>query len=137
MTWMIEFKNKLPRVLSCFFEDSKHLKAYLSAGSIATWISTKGSKENSISAIDQFRIFTLEWCCFIWWSSISFSSRPQGIINFYIYDFDGSTNSDWPTHDPCGGYRADQLKNVPNPHGNIFIRWKHVRVLRRLRVLIL
>ena len=31
---MIEFKNKLPRVLSCFFEDFKHLKAYLSAGSI-------------------------------------------------------------------------------------------------------
>ena len=52
---MIEFKNKLPRVLSCFFEDFKHLKAYLSAG-IATRISTKGSTENSISAIDQFRI---------------------------------------------------------------------------------
>ena len=48
MTWMIEIKNKLPRVLSCFFEDFKHLKAYLSAGSIATWISTKGSTENSI-----------------------------------------------------------------------------------------
>ena len=48
MTWMTEFKSKLPRVLSCFFEDFKHLKAYLSAGSIATWISTKGSTENSI-----------------------------------------------------------------------------------------
>ena len=51
MTWMIEIKNKLPRVLSCFFEDSRHLKAYLSAGSIATLISTKGLEENSISAI--------------------------------------------------------------------------------------
>ena len=29
MTWMIEIKNKLPRVLSCFFEDSKHLRAHL------------------------------------------------------------------------------------------------------------
>ena len=26
---MIEIKNKLPRVLSCFFEDSKHLRAHL------------------------------------------------------------------------------------------------------------
>ena len=29
MTWMIEIKNKLPRVLSCFFEDSKNLRAHL------------------------------------------------------------------------------------------------------------
>ena len=48
MTWMIEINNKLPQVLSCFFEDSKHLKAHLSAGSIATWISTKASTENFI-----------------------------------------------------------------------------------------
>ncbi|CAH3136643.1 unnamed protein product [Pocillopora meandrina] len=36
--------------------------------------------------------------------------------------FDGSKSSHWPTHDPCGTNRANQLKNVPNPHGNIFIR---------------
>ena len=51
-----------------------------------------------------------------------------------FYYFDGSTNSNWPTHDPCGRYRADHLRNVPNPHGNIFIRWKHVRVFQNLRV---
>lgn len=39
-----------------------------------------------------------------------------------FYYFDGSTKSNWPTHDPCGRYRADHLKNVQNPHGNIFIR---------------
>ena len=39
-----------------------------------------------------------------------------------FYYFDGSKSSHWPTHDPCGTNRADQLKNVPNPHGNIFIR---------------
>ena len=39
-----------------------------------------------------------------------------------FYYFDGSTNSNWPTHDPCGRYRADHLRNVSNPHGNIFIR---------------
>ena len=54
-----------------------------------------------------------------------------------FYYFDGSTNSNWPTHDPCGRYQADHLRNVPNPHGNIFIRWKHVKVFQHLRVPIL
>ena len=64
---MIEIKDKLPRVLSCFFEDTKHLKARLSVDSIATWISTKGSTENSIKVIDQFitgmifEFYTTEW----------------------------------------------------------------------------
>ena len=38
------------------------------------------------------------------------------------YYFDGSTTVAWPTHDPCGGNQANQLKGVANPHGNIFVR---------------
>ena len=38
------------------------------------------------------------------------------------YYFDGNTGSDWPTHDPCGTNKANQLASVANPHGNIFVR---------------
>ena len=40
---------------------------------------------------------------------------------FYYY-FDGSTGIEWPTHDPCGENGGNHVKNVVNPHGNIFIR---------------
>ena len=38
------------------------------------------------------------------------------------YYFDGNTGSSYPTHDPCGKDQENNLKGVPNPHGNIFIR---------------
>ena len=38
------------------------------------------------------------------------------------YYFDGSTSGNSPTHDPCGRNRANQVKGVVNPHGNIFVR---------------
>ena len=38
------------------------------------------------------------------------------------YYFDGSTYSSWPTHDPCGKGKDNQLKDVANPHGNILVR---------------
>ena len=41
--------------------------------------------------------------------------------NLYYY-FDGSTKREWPTNDPCGNFGAKQLKDVANPHGNIFVR---------------
>ena len=28
----------------------------------------------------------------------------------------------WPTHDPCGRNQPNHLKNVPNPHGDIYVR---------------
>ena len=40
----------------------------------------------------------------------------------YYYYFDGNTGGSWPTHDPCGNNQENNLKGVPNPHGNIFIR---------------
>ncbi|XP_068713566.1 uncharacterized protein [Montipora capricornis] len=44
----------------------------------------------------------------------------RGVTAYYY--FDGNTTSRWPTHDPCGQKSDNQLKNVPDPHGNIFIR---------------
>ena len=46
------------------------------------------------------------------------SERSRG---FYYY-FDGYTGKHWPTHDPLGTNKPNQKKNVPDPHGNIFIR---------------
>ena len=43
---------------------------------------------------------------------------PSGIYYF----FEGYTRSEWPVHDPCGTTTANQLKDVANPHGNLFIR---------------
>ena len=40
----------------------------------------------------------------------------------YYYQFDGSTDQYFPTHDPCGNGEANQLKNVMDPHGNIYVR---------------
>ena len=41
--------------------------------------------------------------------------------NLYYY-FDGYTGKNWPTHDPCGLNGPNHVKNVANPHGNIYIR---------------
>ena len=41
--------------------------------------------------------------------------------NLY-YFFDGDTGNEWPVHDPCGATNSNQLKDVANPHGNLFIR---------------
>ena len=38
------------------------------------------------------------------------------------YYFDGSTSGNWPTHDPCGRNKANQVKGLVNPHGNILVR---------------
>ena len=38
------------------------------------------------------------------------------------YYFDGYTDFNWPSHDPCGTNHWHQERNVDDPHGNIFIR---------------
>ena len=38
------------------------------------------------------------------------------------YVFNADLRHGWPVHDPCGKGKANQLKGVLNPHGNIFIR---------------
>ena len=38
------------------------------------------------------------------------------------YYYDGYMGDNWPVHDPCGRNQGNHVKNVVNPHGNIFIR---------------
>lgn len=40
---------------------------------------------------------------------------------FYYY-WDGTTDGNWPTHDPCGNNATNQLTGVANPSGAIFLR---------------
>lgn len=40
----------------------------------------------------------------------------------HYYYFDGSRRENFPTHNPCGESGDEQLKNVTDPHGNIYIR---------------
>ena len=58
-------------------------------------------------------------------------TRSQGYGPFFFsshywsgayYYFDGYTGSQFPAHDPCGTKGGYQVKNVVNPHGNIYIR---------------
>ncbi|KAL9964627.1 hypothetical protein ACROYT_G028291 [Oculina patagonica] len=48
-----------------------------------------------------------------------FSGGQGGYLYYY---FDGCTAKNYPTHDPCGNDADNGLKNVTNPHGNIFVR---------------
>ena len=53
---------------------------------------------------------------------LSSSYGPHLSRSGVIYYFDSSTLGDWRIHDPCGTNKANQLKGVANPHGNIFVR---------------
>jgi len=51
-----------------------------------------------------------------------FYMKGSSAYSYYIY-YDTSTNTaDWPVHDPCGSNSPKHLKNIPDPHGNIFVR---------------
>ena len=47
---------------------------------------------------------------------------PRFTASAIYYSFEGYKGKYWPTHDPCGTNQGNQVKNVANPHGNIFIR---------------
>ena len=53
---------------------------------------------------------------------LSSTYSPHLSRSSVICYFDSSTLGDWPIHDPCGTNKANQLKGVANPHGNIFVR---------------
>ena len=55
-------------------------------------------------------------------SLVLHSYGPHLSSTSLYYYFDGSTSSNWPTHDPCGTNKANQLTGVANPHGNVFVR---------------
>ncbi|KAL9960602.1 hypothetical protein ACROYT_G034083 [Oculina patagonica] len=59
-----------------------------------------------------------------YFTSISFgpSFKIHSGVGASYYTFDGCTGSRKPTHDRCGNSRNNGVKNVDNPHGNIFIR---------------
>ena len=38
------------------------------------------------------------------------------------YYFEGSTDFDWPKHDPCGVGKANHKKGVSSPGGQIYLR---------------
>ncbi|XP_068696196.1 uncharacterized protein [Montipora foliosa] len=51
-----------------------------------------------------------------------FHTTGTGPFSTTYYYFDGNTENHWPTHDPCGRNSPHQIKNVNDPHGNIYVR---------------
>lgn len=49
------------------------------------------------------------------------SQSRAWLKEYYYFEANTRTNN-WPTHDPCGKNSLNHLKNVANPHGNIYIR---------------
>ena len=50
------------------------------------------------------------------------SRGPSLRASSYYYFFDGWTNGNVPTHDPCGRDHTDHKKGVSNPGGQIYLR---------------
>lgn len=60
------------------------------------------------------------------------TKSPTWLKTYYYWE--SSTQSgNWPTHDPCGQNGLSHVKNVQNPHGNIYIRWDSVDQLKHWR----
>ncbi|KAL9952930.1 hypothetical protein ACROYT_G040262 [Oculina patagonica] len=71
-------------------------------------------------APDEIRVMTKE-SSFNYGPYLGNSKSPTFWKTYYYWE--GMTQSgNWPTHDPCGGNGMSHVKNVPNPHGNIFVR---------------
>jgi hypothetical protein len=51
----------------------------------------------------------------------SYGPYLSASYSLYYY-FDGNTNGNWPTHDPCGKGRTNHKKGVSNPGGQIYLR---------------
>ena len=51
-----------------------------------------------------------------------YSRGPSLDAISYYYFFDGGTDGNWPTHDPCGGNNQNHQKGVSNPGGQIYLR---------------
>jgi len=49
--------------------------------------------------------------------------RPALMLdNGLFICWDGRTNNNWPTHDPCGNNGSNHVANVTDPHGAILLR---------------
>jgi len=53
-------------------------------------------------------------------TGLGFFASSSQYSAYYFYD--GSTTTNWPTHDPCGTNAPNQIDNAPNPHGQLWIR---------------
>ena len=51
-----------------------------------------------------------------------YSRGPSLHASSHYYYFDGSTDTYYPTHDPCGGNGQNHKKGVSNPGGQIYLR---------------
>ncbi len=40
----------------------------------------------------------------------------------FYYFWDGSVDQNWPTHDPCGSNNPNQVQNVADPLGAVYVR---------------
>ena len=52
----------------------------------------------------------------------TYSRGPFLYASSLYYYFDGGTDDNWPTHDPCGKGQANYKKGVSNPGGQIYLR---------------
>ena len=54
-------------------------------------------------------------------NGFGFNADSSMTSTYYFYE--GSTQTlNWPTHDPCGSNQPNELDNVQNPHGQLWIR---------------
>ena len=51
-----------------------------------------------------------------------YSRGPALYFSSYYYFFDGGTDGNWPTHDPCGQDKENHKKGLSNPGGQIYLR---------------
>jgi hypothetical protein len=83
----------------------------LTEGSISCQVVKPVTSQCTNTAPDHFYMFNTG-------PSLTVGSNRQ---NLY-YLFDGSTGSNWPTHDPCGSNQTNQLHNVANAETAIYLR---------------
>ena len=58
----------------------------------------------------------------------------RGNKNYYFFVSCTNVNDRWPIHDPCAKNQENQLRDVQDPHGNIFVRWEELPRRTRLQI---
>ena len=103
-------------------------KEFLIKSNINNWIACKegtGSlvQQSAGSILCKLVEQVSKQCTSVLPTSLTYDNNGFRIYaNSLYYYFDGNTGGSWPTHDPCGTNKANQLTVVVNPHGNIFVR---------------
>ena len=50
------------------------------------------------------------------------NSGPHLQVNSFYYFFDCNTDTNWPTHNPCGEDDSNHKTGVTNPYGSIYLQ---------------